>query len=314
MDKLAVIYDSIYLEHNTVPHVEVAARLAHVVKTLETNNYFGQAPLVKPRRATESEVLRVHLPEYMERVRNFCRQGQRRLDPDTVVCPVSYEVAMWAAGGALTALEVVLDGRYKRAFALVRPPGHHALPERSLGFCIFNNLAVAARHALEVYGLERILVVDWDYHHGNGTEAAFYDDPRVLFFSIHSAFGFPGTGHPDEIGQGPGTSFNINIPLPEGAGDKECEQAFQEVLVPVADYYRPELILVSAGQDGHRQDPIAGFNLTSAGFGRLATIVKEIATTHCGGRIVATLEGGYHLDGLAHSVMAILDAWAHETP
>lgn len=306
----AVVYDPIYLEHDTGHHVEVAPRLAHTIATLEANNYFDKVDLVKPRRATEEEIQRVHTPAYLEHVKNYCQRGFSNLDPDTVICPASYDVALWAAGGALTALELVLNGHYENAFALVRPPGHHALPGRAMGFCIFNNIAVAARQAIEVHGVNRILLVDWDYHHGNSTEEVFYDDPRVLFFSMHSAYGFPGTGHPNRTGHGAGVGFNINIPLSGNADDEECETLFREVLVPVADRYQPELVMVSAGQDGYRDDPIAGLNLTAAGFGRLATVVREIAATHCGGRIVATLEGGYHLDGLARSIMAVLDAWS----
>jgi len=307
--RLAVVYDPIYLEHDTGSHPESAERLRHATAALHAAGRFERAALVRPRRAAEAEVQRVHSAEYLADVREACRQGRRRLDPDTAVCPASYEVAMWAAGGALTALEVVMDGRFDRALALVRPPGHHALPARSMGFCLFNNVAVAARHALEVYGLDRILVVDWDFHHGNGTEEIFYEDPRVLFFSIHSRYGYPGTGHADRVGRGEGAGFNINVPLPDSAGDAGCEAAFREVLVPAAGDYRPELVMVSAGQDGYYADPLGGLGLTPAGYARLAGLVREIAEAHCGGRIVAALEGGYHLKGLAETLGVVLDAW-----
>ncbi len=249
----------------------------------------------------------VHLPSYIDMIASTAGQPARRLDPDTVTSPKSYEAACLAVGGVLEAIEAVLQGELDNAFALVRPPGHHAERNRAMGFCIFNNIAVGAKYAIQTHELERVLVIDWDVHHGNGTQNTFYEDPKVLYFSTHRyGFFYPGTGAPGEVGTGKGEGFTVNIPMFPGSGDVEYGNIFLHVLKPIALSYRPELILVSAGFDTYSRDPLGGMRMTEEGYARLTTIIMEIAQTTCGGKIIIALEGGYDLDGLATSVKAVL--------
>ncbi|MEW6183569.1 MAG: histone deacetylase [Bacillota bacterium] len=307
--RTGIVYDPVYLEHDTGRHVEAPERLSRTMAVLEERGILGRIKTLVPRAATFEETALVHGPDYIRKIEAFCRAGGGHLDPDTAASPRSYEVALLAVGGALEAVDAVMEGRLDRVLALVRPPGHHALPSRAMGFCLFNNIAVAACYAVRKYGLRRVLIVDWDYHHGNGTEAAFYTHPGVLYFSTHSAAGYPGTGWVTRKGEGDGEGFNINVPLPDYAGDEDLKYVFREILAPAAAEYAPELVLVSAGQDGHRNDPIAGMELTAAGYGALAAIVGEIADRSAAGRIAGVLEGGYDLGGLGDSVGEILSAW-----
>lgn len=307
--RVGLVYDPAYLRHGADWHVECPERLTRTLTVLEKKGIRGKLKEIKPRAATAAEVALVHSPGYIERVEAFCRAGGGHLDPDTYANAASYEVALLAVGGVLSAIDAVVRGEVARAFALVRPPGHHALPDRAMGFCLFNNVAVAARYAAQKYGLGRILVVDWDYHHGNGTEAVFYEDRGVLYFSTHSATGYPGTGWVERVGEGAGAGFNINVPLPNVAGDGDMRYVFEQLLLPVAAEYQPELVLVSAGQDGYRGDPIAGMALTPAGYGEMAALVRWVADRYAGGRLVGALEGGYDLEGLGECVAAIVTAW-----
>lgn len=307
---LGLVYDPIYLEHDTGGHVEQPKRLTETLAVLEAKGITERLVKLSPRAAAAEEVAQIHTRDYFKRLASFCQAGGGHLDPDTVASPRSFEVALAAVGGLLNAVDAVQEGTVARAFALVRPPGHHALPHRAMGFCLFNNVAVAARYARQKYGIDRILIVDWDYHHGNGTEAVFYAEPGVLYFSTHSATGYPGTGRVERVGEGPGEGFNVNIPLPDLAGDEDFGFVFDEILVPVAEEYSPGLVLVSAGQDGYRMDPIAGMDLTPRGYGLMAAAVRRIADRHAGGRLVGCLEGGYHLPGLGECVCAILEQWA----
>ncbi|MEW6173094.1 MAG: histone deacetylase [Bacillota bacterium] len=309
MIRTGLVYDPVYLQHDTGRHVEQPGRLSRTMAVLEEKGILGGIETLAPRAASVDEVAMVHSLDYIRKVEAFCKAGGGHLDPDTVASPRSFDVALLAVGGALEAVDAVMEGRLDRVLALVRPPGHHALPNRAMGFCLFNNVAVAARYAKQKYKIKRVLIIDWDYHHGNGTEAAFYAEPGVLYFSTHSAAGYPGTGWVERKGEGSGEGFNINVPLPDIAGDEDLKYVFQEVLVPVAAEYAPELILVSAGQDGYRDDPIAGMNLTAAGYGALAAMVREIADRSAEGRIAGVLEGGYDLEGLGECVSAILTAW-----
>lgn len=310
--RVGLVFDTVYLLHDTGWHVESPDRLSRTLAVLEEGGILGKLERIAPRTATMDELNLVHPRDYVEGVERFCKLGGGYLDPDTVASPQSFEVALFAAGGAIAGVDAVQAGRVSRAFALVRPPGHHALPGRAMGFCLFNNVAVAARSAAKSYGYKRILIVDWDYHHGNGTEAVFYEDPEVLYFSTHSAMGYPGTGWPQRVGDGRGKGFNINVPLPKETGDADMRFVFQEILVPVAEEYRPDLVLVSAGQDGYRGDPIAGMRLTAAGYGIMAEIVGRIADRYAGGRLAGVLEGGYDHEGLGASISAILNAWMAE--
>ena len=304
---VGLVYDPIYLEHDTGQHVEHAARLAAAIGLLEDSGTLSKLTTIPPHRASLDEISRVHSPQYISYVESLAQRGSGWLDADTVVSPASYEAACYAAGGAIAAVDAVLNGKVESAFALVRPPGHHALRSEAMGFCLFNNIAIATRHAMDSYQLERILIADFDVHHGNGTQEAFYDDPHVLYFSTHQSPHYPGTGRVDEVGAGPGEGFTVNVPLPAWCGDEEYLRVFEEVLAPVARRFGPQLILVSAGYDAHWADPLSSMQLSTTGFGEMVRILKRLAGELCGGRIVFTLEGGYHLEALASSVRATFD-------
>ena len=240
-------------------------------------------------------------------------EGKMRsqLDPDTGTSARSYEIACLAAGGLLKAVDQLLGNppAPRSAFAFVRPPGHHAEADRAMGFCLFNNVAIAAAYAKEKHGLKRILIVDWDLHHGNGTQHSFYDDPSVLYFSSHQYPYYPGSGNYDQVGSGEGEGFTVNAPFPTGFGDEEYIRVYSEILKPIALEYKPELVLVSAGFDPYVKDPLGGMGVTGEGFGALASIVRDIAEKTCGGKVLLTLEGGYNPDGLREGVRAVLNAF-----
>jgi acetoin utilization deacetylase AcuC-like enzyme len=253
------------------------------------------------------ELEMVHTPEYISSVKNRAERGGGWLDPDTVMCPKSYEVALCAAGGLLTAVEEAMKREVDNAFALVRPPGHHATHDRAMGFCIFNNVAIAAKFALSKFNLDRVLIADFDVHHGNGTQDAFYADPKVLYFSTHEYPFYPGTGRMEETGTGEGAGTTVNFPMAAGWGDEEYLRAFNEVLFPVAQRFRPQLILVSAGFDAHWADQLAMMRASVAGFAQMVMILKKLAAELCQGRLVFTLEGGYNLRVVASSMKAVFD-------
>lgn len=262
-----------------------------------------QLDLIEPRYAELNEIQYIHSLEYIEKVKKYSML-EIPLDPDTILCKDSYNIALLAAGGAITGVDAVLD-KAGSSFALVRPPGHHAEPERGMGFCIFNNVAIAARHA-QKRGKKRVLIVDWDAHHGNGTQEAFYDDPTVLYFSTHQYPHYPGTGWINEVGIEDGRGYNINVPLPPGTDDAGFIAAFEEILVPAALEFRPDIVLVSAGQDAAMGDGLAQMNMSVNGFAVLAFIVRSIAEKSCDGKLAAVLEGGYDLGLLARCAAAII--------
>jgi acetoin utilization deacetylase AcuC-like enzyme len=310
MTQTGIVRDNRYLEHDMGSyHVENPERLVHIYRALDELDI----PLVKiaPRAATREEITAVHDPEYVDRIAATAGKSARHLDPDTVTSPKSYEVALLAAGGLLAAIDAVM-GDLANAFALVRPPGHHAERNRAMGFCIFNNIAIGARYALSEHGLERILICDWDLHHGNGTQKTFYQDPQVLYFSTHQYPYYPGSGHYTEIGEGPGEGYTVNCPLSPGYGDADYANILRHIFRPIALAYRPQLILVSAGFDIYRQDPLGGMAVTERGFARLIDIIMDVADAVCEGRLVVTLEGGYHLEGQARSVAEVVKRMAGE--
>ncbi|MCX2726747.1 histone deacetylase [Thermomicrobium sp. 4228-Ro] len=303
----ALVTSRIFLEHETGDHPERPERLEAIFRYLERTGRLDDRRVIEPDPADEETIALVHDRAYIEELRAFAARGGGWLDADTVVSPRSFEVARLAVGAAVHAVDLVLRGEVPRAFALVRPPGHHAEPDRGMGFCLFNNIAVAAAWALQHHGLERIAIVDWDVHHGNGTQAAFYWTDRVFFVSIHQWPLYPGTGRADEIGEGPGRGYTLNIPLPPRSDDAAYLRAFDEQIEPRLRTYRPELLLVSAGYDAHYADPLAAMAVTEQGFGAMAGRVLAWAHEWCNGRLVLVLEGGYNLSALASSVAATLD-------
>jgi acetoin utilization deacetylase AcuC-like enzyme len=301
-----IIFHLDYLKHETGAHPENKERLLSILAHFRETGMLKRLELKEPRFATLDEILYIHSKECIEKARKYSKL-EMRLDPDTALSKDSFDVALRAAGGAITAVDAVLDN-WDCAFALVRPPGHHATPTKSMGFCIFNNIAIAARHAQKM-GKKHVLIVDWDVHHGNGTQDAFYDDPTVLYFSTHQYPYYPGTGWMDEVGTGDGEGFNINVPLPAETDDSGFIAAFKEILVPVAREFSPDIVLVSAGMDGCDNDGLAHMRMSIGGFSVIASIVKSIANECCGGKVVAVLEGGYDLKLLSHSVAAVLDVF-----
>ncbi len=300
------IYHDRFLEHDTGPgHPERPDRLRSITNHLKEQHIWTtlQHPLIDP--APEELILKVHTPEHVKFVRESCRRGIRLLDSgDTYVSPESYDVALLAAGGATAAVDAVMNGLLKNAFCALRPPGHHAERNRVMGFCLFNSIALAARYAQGRYSLKRIAIVDWDVHHGNGTQEIFYADRSVLFISAHQYPLWPGTGARDEHGEGEGNGYTRNIPMPPGSGEKEYVEAFTHEVVPALEAYRPELILISAGFDAHRDDPLANINLTEETFAILTALIMDVAESCCDGRIVSLLEGGYNQQALGRSVEA----------
>ena len=305
--KVGLVYDPIYLKHDTGQHVENAGRLEAIISHLEQTGLKQQLTPIKPRPATVEELSLVHHEQYISYIQAVAQKGGGWLDADTVMSPNSYDAALYAAGGVIKATEAVMNGEVASAFALVRPPGHHATPQRAMGFCLFNNAAIAAKYALARYGLERILIIDFDVHHGNGTQEAFYDNPQVLYVSTHLYPFYPGTGDIGEAGSGEAEGTTLNIPLPSGCGDAEYEQVFKEIVAPAAKRFKPQLILVSAGYDPHWTDELALMQVSVSGFARMVKIIKELAEELCNGRLVFSLEGGYNLTALAASVKTTLD-------
>ncbi len=297
------------LEHAPGPdHPERPGRLHAILEAL----HHARLPHIRwnnqpPHEATRRQLRAVHTPEHVLRMAAMAGTGGR-IDADTVLGPGSHRAALTAAGTCIAAVDAVLAGEAANAFALVRPPGHHAEPDRAMGFCIFNSVAVAAAHAIEARGLERVLIVDWDVHHGNGTQRIFEDRSDVLFISTHQWPLYPRTGGADEIGHGDGEGFTVNLPVPAGTSDEEMLAVYGHLVEPIADAYRPQLVLISAGFDADARDPLANLNLTPAGFAAMLRMLRRVADRHAGGRIVLALEGGYDLDALAEGVLACLMA------
>ena len=300
--------DPLFLRHDTGRHPERADRLRAISHQLQQAGLIARCTPGHYHPLDENVVKEIHAPDMVDRARDVSRGGGGWLEADTHVCPESFDVALAAAGACVAGVEAVLSGADRTALCLVRPPGHHATPHQSMGFCLFNNVALAAQHALKAHDLNRLLIVDWDVHHGNGTQDIFYTEPRVLFFSIHR-FGhgfYPGTGARDETGQGRGLGLTRNEPVRYGTSRHDYQARFRNALEESADRIKPELVLLSAGFDAHRDDPIGSLGLETEDFEVLTREVLAVAKVHAGGRVVSCLEGGYDLAALAASVEAHL--------
>lgn len=302
------VYGDRFFEHQTgAGHPERPERLSVIVKRLKAEGLLEKLQRIDPVPASLESIGAVHSKSYIERLKRACAEAPGFLDsPDTPVSADSYTVARDAVGGVLSALDAVMAGAARNGFCAIRPPGHHAMADKAMGFCLFNNVAIAARYLQQKHRLKRVLIIDWDVHHGNGTQAIFESDPSVFFFSVHQHPLYPQTGRADEAGTGPAVGTKLNVPLPAGAGDSEWVRVFRQKLVPAAEAFKPEFILISAGFDASAGDPLGGMELTPAGYAELTGIVMEMAQRHCHGRVVSLLEGGYNLEDLARCVEAHL--------
>lgn len=306
MAKTAVVVDDQYLKHQPgefhperPERIKVLLDMAHALDA-------AKFQLLPPRAATREEIAACHSADYLNLVAATSQQNEYALDGDTVTCRDSFAVALLATGGFLRVLDAIAAKEIDNGFALVRPPGHHALQDRAMGFCLFNTIAVGAEYLKRAHGAKRVLIVDWDVHHGNGTQAAFYDDPSVLFISTHQFPYYPGSGAINEIGRGAGEGYTLNVPLPAGCCDDEYLRVFQQVIIPKAAQFQPDWILVSAGFDPHRRDPLGGMGVTEQGFGAMAQMLVQLAQNSAQSRIAFLLEGGYDLAALRNSVSAVL--------
>jgi len=295
------VYSERFLDHDTGEHPESAARLEAVAAAVESAD-LDLTPL-PPRPATWAQVERVHDRGYIQSVEAACLKGRERLDPDTAISTDSFDVALLAAGAAITAVEAACGDGPPRSFCAVRPPGHHAERARAMGFCLFNNIAIGATHALDVLGLERVAIVDWDVHHGNGTQHTFENEPRLLYCSVHQYPYYPGSGVADEQGDGAARGTTVNCPLPAGSGDAAYRAAFETRILPALERFRPQLLLLSAGFDAADDDPLAGQLVSGAGFRWMGEQLVAAAERHAGGRLISLLEGGYNTASLGRRVV-----------
>lgn len=304
MNRVGLLYHPDFLKHDTGPgHPERPERLASVMNHLLREPLWNQIAHLQAAPATVEQVALVHPENYISMIERRCKAGETILDQgDTHACRESYHVALMAAGAALVGVDQVLEDNLQSVFCAVRPPGHHAETATVMGFCLFNNIAIAARYAQREHGVGRVAILDWDVHHGNGTQEIFYEDPSVMYVSLHQYPYYPGTGAADETGKGKGEGFSVNCPMRAGSGEREYLEAFQSRIIPVLEKFRPELVLISAGFDAHKNDPLAQIELTEESFAKMTSLVMKIASDHCGGRIVSVLEGGYDLEALARSV------------
>ncbi len=300
---VGIVYDPVYLKHNTGNHVENFRRLARTLSSLDST-VLSRLISISPRPAAQQELALVHSAQHIHNIQSMGLKGGGWIDPDTVVSQGSYEAAVYAAGGVMAAVEAVMAGQVECAFALVRPPGHHATRDRAMGFCLFNNIAVAARYLISKYALDRLAIIDFDVHHGNGTQAAFETEPRVLYVSTHQHPLYPGTGHLEEIGLGEALGTKINIPLPAGCGDVEYKMVYEQIVIPAVKRFNPQFVLVSAGFDAHWADNISAMQVSIAGFAEMVMLIKGLSDEICGKRLVLMLEGGYNLEALSAAVQA----------
>ena len=302
--KTGLAYHSDYVNHDTgTGHPERPDRVRAGIHALQASDYWEDLHHIEPTHAAVEQIRYAHASDYVEHVHRCCEQ-EINLDYDTPVVKESFDIARLSTGGLLRAVDAVMAGTVRHAFALVRPPGHHATPSRSMGFCLFNNVAVAARYLQRERGIGKVAIVDWDVHHGNGTQDIFYADPSVFFFSIHQSPLYPGTGAANQTGSGDAVGTTLNAPVPPGSDIGTYVEAFEKVLAPALLDFSPDFIFISAGFDAHQLDPLATIDLTGEGFATLTSIVLDIAAKAAEGRIVSALEGGYSLKGLSESIVA----------
>jgi acetoin utilization deacetylase AcuC-like enzyme len=315
MKPTGLIRSKIYLKHNMgMYHPESPERLEVLYQMLDQLGSALNFDYVEPRPASPEELAANHDPRYVDRIMSTRGCETVFLDPDTSTCCDTWEASISAVGGLLCLVDGVIEGTIRNGFALVRPPGHHAENRRAMGFCIFNNIAIAAHYALTRHNLERVAIVDWDLHHGNGTQNSFYEDPRVLFVSTHQYPHYPGTGGIREIGHGPGEGYTVNVPLAAGAGDAEYIAVYDRLVYPLLESFQPQLILVSAGFDAHEKDPLGGMSLTEDGYEAMLKILMRSAWQTCSERLLLVLEGGYQLDALRNSVKRVLHCLSNYDP
>jgi acetoin utilization deacetylase AcuC-like enzyme len=305
----AFIYDPVCLKHKTGRHPENARRVEVILSAVEADDaLWSRLSKIAPQPARDEDVMRCHSEHLISHIRSLCERGVPFLDLDTVICQESFEVALLAAGAAVTTVDQVFNDAAQNAFALIRPPGHHATSARAMGFCLFNNAAVAARYAQSQYGAERVLIIDWDVHHGNGTQDIFYHDPTVFYFSTHQYPYYPGTGSASERGLDAGEGTTLNIPLTEGTSARAHREAFTDALREIEKNFPPDLIIISAGFDSRVDDPLGGLMLEDKDFREMTRQVMEVADRHACGRVVSVLEGGYNLDTLGETVRTHIEA------
>jgi len=306
-----LVYDPAYLEHRTGRHPENAERLRRILEALERDTKLWESLVkISPRPAEDQDITRCHSSRLIDHLHSLCESGESFVDTDTVICPESYGISRLAAGAAVAAVDAVMTGQVDNAFALVRPPGHHATPDTAMGFCLFNNAAIGARYAQARYGVERVAIIDWDVHHGNGTQDIFYSDPSVFYFSTHQYPYYPGTGSLDERGKGKGEGFNLNIPLSAGTQARLHREVFIQGLKIIEEKSPPDLIIISAGFDSGRGDPLGGLMLDDSDFSEMTGQVLDLADKHSV-RAVSILEGGYNLSALGETVRNHIQALSH---
>ena len=302
--KTGFVYHADYLNHDTgMQNPERPERLQASIKALQASDFWEDLHQIEAAPVAIEQICYAHTQEHIDRIKRHCQDGLP-LDYDTPTSPASYDIARLSTGGVLKIADAVMAGSVSNAFALVRPPGHHATPNRAMGFCLFNNVAIAARYLQREHGVGRVAIIDWDVHHGNGTQDIFYDDPSVFFFSAHQVPLYPGTGMANETGTGNAVGTTLNIPMRPGSGPSDYIAAFQNNLKPALFDFSPDFLVISAGFDAHRLDPLAAINMTADGFASLTDILCEIAAETCEGRLISALEGGYDLTGLSESVVA----------
>lgn len=303
MGKTSFLYNPLFLKHETEPHPENPGRLEAIVGKIKGTHIHQNLIFTEPRKATPEQIARNHDAGYIERVREAWNSGSRNLDADTVISQESYEAAALAAGSGLTAVDMVVDKDVDNAFCAVRPPGHHAEQDHAMGFCLFNNVAIAARYAIEERDLNRVFIFDWDVHHGNGTQHSFYNDPSVYYASAHQYPFYPGTGDEDETGTGDGLGTTLNFPMRAYSGDEDYLDRVENKLIPEMMGFKPDLIIISAGFDAHHRDPLANIEITTECFGQMTQKIKQAADEVCSGRLISMLEGGYDYQALSDSVL-----------